>query len=58
MQSVVLSSTLKRALEGIPTVKQGISVEERSVDSEFALKCARPTEELEMPMTGKSLLNF
>merc|ERR1712210_377693 len=25
--------------------------EERSVDSEFALKCARPTEELEMPMT-------
>merc|ERR1712037_996285 len=26
-------------------------MEERSVDSEFALKCARPTEELEMPMT-------
>ena len=33
LQTVVLSSTLRRTLEGCPTAQQGISVEERSVRS-------------------------
>lgn len=33
MQAVVLSSTLRRAIEASPTLEQGISVEERSVQS-------------------------